>query len=189
LFNNGIVRSEQIIAARVPTETKSRLRLLAERQQISESEFLRRVLDLAVLGAVLTPTTADDRTPARARVMRLYVRLRLEDRQLLKERARSRGMAAATYASVLIRSHLRNLAPLPKEELLALKRCVAELSAMGRNLNQLTRTFNQGGRTVIPGGEDLRMILKVCGGLRDFVKTLLAANLRSWDQGNADPRA
>ena len=60
-----------------------------------------------------------------ARDSRLYVRLRHEDRLLLRERAAARGMAAATYVSVLVRSHLRNLAPLPKEELLALKRSVA----------------------------------------------------------------
>ena len=42
-----------------------------------------------------------------------------------------RGMPSATYVSVLVRSHLRSLAPLPKEELLALKRSVAELGAAG----------------------------------------------------------
>src|SRR5215469_17754665 len=50
-----------------------------------------------------------------------------EDRLLLRERATGRGMAPATYASVLVRAHLRGLAPLPKEELTALKRSVAEL--------------------------------------------------------------
>jgi hypothetical protein len=68
---------------------------------------------------------------------RLYVRLAPEDRILLSDRATARGMPSATYVSVLVRSHLRNLAPLPKEELLALKRSVAELGAIGRNVNQI----------------------------------------------------
>jgi hypothetical protein len=51
-------------------------------------------------------------------------------------------MAPATYASVLTRVHLRSLAPLPREELLALKRTVAELWAIGRNLNQIARAAN-----------------------------------------------
>jgi hypothetical protein len=46
-------------------------------------------------------------------------------------------MAAATYMSVLARAHLRNLPPLPQDELLALKHTVAELGAIGRNLNQI----------------------------------------------------
>ena len=53
-------------------------------------------------------------------------------------------MRSATYVSVLVRSHLRNLTPLPKEELTALKRSVAELGAIGRNLNQIARGANQG---------------------------------------------
>jgi len=41
------------------------------------------------------------RTP---RDMRLYVRLDPNDRLLLNERAAARGMPAATYAAVLVRS-------------------------------------------------------------------------------------
>jgi hypothetical protein len=60
---------------------------------------------------------------------RLSVRLAPEDRILLSGRAAARGMPSATYVSVLVRSHLRNLTPLPKEELSVLKRSVAELGA------------------------------------------------------------
>jgi hypothetical protein len=95
-------------------------------------------------------------------------------------------MASATYVSVLVRSHLRNLAPLPKEELLALKRSVAELGAIGRNLNQIARAAYQGGRAPGPAREDLRAMLRVAEALRDHVKALLRANQLSWDQGHAE---
>jgi hypothetical protein len=36
---------------------------------------------------------------------------------------------------VLVRSHLRHLAPVPEDELLVLERSIAELGAIGRNLN------------------------------------------------------
>jgi hypothetical protein len=62
----------------------------------------------------------------------MYVRLRHEDHLLLEARAWARGMRPATYASVLLRAHLRQLTPLPKEELLALKRSISELTAIGR---------------------------------------------------------
>ena len=109
-----------------------------------------------------------------------------EDRILLSGRATARGMPSATYVSVLVRSHLRNLAPLPKEELLALKRSVAELGLIGRNLNQIARTANQGGKPAGPGREDLRAMLKAAEGLRDHVKALLKANQISWEQGHAE---
>ena len=93
-----------------------------------------------------------------------HVRLAPEDRILLSDRATARGMPSATYVSVLVRSHLRNLAPLPKEELLALKRSVAELGAIGRNLNQIARAANQGGKPAGPGREDLKAMLQGGGG-------------------------
>src|SRR6202042_1443663 len=125
--------------------------------------------------------------PQRApRDMRLYVRLDPRDRLLLNERAAARGMPAATYVAVLVRSHLRNLAPLPKQELLALKSAVAELGSIGRNLNQIARAMNQGGRATGPGREELRAMLQVGGALRDHVKALLAGTTKSWDQGYAE---
>jgi hypothetical protein len=120
------------------------------------------------------------------RAARLSIRLRPDDQILLRERAAARGMPAATYVSVLTRAHLRALAPLPKQELLALRRTVSELGSIGRNLNQITRSANQGERTSGPGREDLRAILRVCEGLRDHVKDLLSANIKAWERGYAD---
>lgn len=130
----------------------------------------------STIGAVATDATA-------ARASRLTVRLRPDDQVLLRERAVARGMAPATYVSVLVRSHLRSLAPLPKEELLVLKRVVSELGGIGRNLNQIARAANQGERVSGPGRENVQSMIRVCGGLRDHVRGLLSANLRSWQQG------
>ena len=44
----------------------------------------------------------------------MLVRLRDEDKLLLDARAEARGMRPATYASVLLRSHLRQLTPYPR---------------------------------------------------------------------------
>ena len=51
---------------------------------------------------------------------------------LLRERAAARGMAAATYVSVLTRAHLRGLAPLPKAEWLALEKSVLGAQPVGQ---------------------------------------------------------
>lgn len=113
------------------------------------------------------------------------IRLRADDQILLRERAAARGMAPATYVSVLTRAHLRSLAPLPREELLGLKRAVAELGIIGRNLNQIARAANQGQLVTSPGRDDLKAMLRICEALRDHVKGLLAANLKSWEHGSA----
>ena len=179
------MNADQFIAARVSSETKARLRALAERQQLSESALLRRLVELVLLKAGLAPIITE--TPIGVgplRTARLMIRLRRDDQILLRDRAAARGMPPATYVSVLTRAHLRSLAPLPREELLALKRTLGELGSIGRNLNQIAHAANQGQLVTSPGRNDLEAMLRVCGTLRDSLKRVLLANLKSWDQGS-----
>jgi hypothetical protein len=96
-------------------------------------------------------------------------------------------MASATYVSVLVRSHLHAIAPLPKDELVALKRAVTEIGAVGRNLNQIARAANQGARGGGIGHDEFRAFLKICEALRDHTKNLIKANAASWVSGHAEP--
>jgi len=187
----------EFVKARLPLDIKQRVKALADRQLLSESAWLKRLVVREVLatdgqraaGPGSGASNGRDRGGYRPREQgssrsgRVYVRLRSDDRMLLEARAEARGMRPATYVSVLTRCHLRQLAPLPKEELLVLKRSVSELAAIGRNINQIARTANQGGR--LPGSvrDEFRAMLKVCEALRDNTKGLLKANLTSWESG------
>jgi uncharacterized protein (DUF1778 family) len=178
--------ADAFIQCRVTTETKALVQALALRDQLSESAFVKRLLEVVLRSstAVVLPHAEAAQGPPRD--VRLYVRLRPDDRQLLQERAAGRGMPSATYVAVLVRAHLRNLTPLPKQELLALRGAVAELSAIGRNLNQIARAVNQGERVTGLGRDELRAMLQVSGALRDHVKALLAANATNWSLGHAE---
>jgi hypothetical protein len=190
-----------ILKTRVTPETKARVVEIAQGELLTEAVWLRRLVaralhesqDLPVplhgaterhSGAVTAARTQCSKD--RGRASRLYLRVRREDRLLLHERAVARGMASATYLSVLLRSHLRALTPLPKDELAALKCAVGELGAVGRNLNQLARAANQGARVVALGREEFRAILKICEALRDHTKDLIKANTASWASGYAE---
>jgi Transposase IS116/IS110/IS902 family/Bacterial mobilisation protein (MobC) len=149
---------------------------------------LRRLVEFVLLKAGLSPILTESPTGVRSlRGARLMIRLRPDDQILLRERAAARGMPPATYVSVLTRAHLRSLAPLPAEELLALKRTIGELGSIGRNLNQIARAANQGQLVTSPGRDDLTAMLRVCGTLRDSLKRVLLANLKSWEQGSPSP--
>jgi predicted DNA binding CopG/RHH family protein len=191
----------QFLKTRVSSETKARVHALAEQQLITESIWLKRLVTAALRDAPgdeagqAPSERAGSRTLRNAVLeadaeeapgMRVCIRLRPDDRLLLRERAAARGMPSATYVSVLLRAHLRHLAPLPKEELVMMKRSVAELGAIGRNLNQIARAANSGGRLAGPAREDLRAILKVCEALRDNTKGLIKASARAWEVGHAD---
>src|SRR5580658_8848818 len=100
--------ADAFIQCRVTPEIKALVRTLAQRDHITESALIKQLLEV-----VLRPSAAAglSRPEARRapRDMRLYVRLDPSDRLLLNERAAARGMPAATYVAVLVRSHLRNL--------------------------------------------------------------------------------
>jgi len=175
----------EVLKVRVPPETKQIVRSLAQQQQLTESALLMRLVEtLLQTSGAIRATTFDPPEPA-GRGARVYVRLRPEDHVLLRERACGRGMAAATYASFLLRAHLRAVAPMPDRELAELKRSVAELGAIGRNPNQIARVANQTGRVNGPTGQDLRALLRACEALRDHVKGLIQANGASWESGYA----
>ena len=190
----------EFIKARLSMELKERARLLAERQLLSESAWLKNLVVRELqntggrstgLAEVANSTSLGIGShPRKAssdrRSGRVYVRLRRDDEQLLQARAVARGMRPATYVSALTRAHLRRITPLPKDELLALRRSIGELAAIGRNLNQIARAANDGGRLPGSAREDFRAMLKVCEALRDSTKTLLKANLASWESGYAE---
>jgi Bacterial mobilisation protein (MobC) len=71
---------------------------------------------------------------------------------------------------LLLPAHLRSAAPIPERELAELKRSVAELGAIGRNVNQIARIANQTGRVNGPTDQDLRALLRACEAFRDHVK-------------------
>lgn len=179
--------AEAFIHCRVPAATKAALGAVARHQGLTESALLKRMIDLALQSVTAVPTvSATSPGDPGPRPSRLMIRLHPDDQMLLRERASARGTAPATYVSVLVRSHLRSLVPLPKEELLAVKRAVAELGGIGRSLNQIARAGNQGERVSGPSRPDVQAMIRVCEGLRDHVRALLSANLRSWKQGYAE---
>jgi hypothetical protein len=187
----------ETLKAHVSPEIKLQAKAVADREFLSEAAWLKRLVLReiracdATRGSEGKPSGAEDiRWPGReARTPNgcakpMLVRLRDEDKLLLDARAEARGMRPATYASVILRSHLRQLAPLPKEELLALKRSIAVLASIGRNINQIAKAANQGSRMPDSAGAEFRAMLKICVALRENTKGLLKANEISWRSGH-----
>jgi hypothetical protein len=182
------VNTTVVIKARVSSETKRHVAEAAQRELLTESVWLRRAVNAALQKCPPQSFEIDTSTEPRSQSSRISIRLPEEDRRLLDERATARGMPVATYVSVLTRSHLRHLSPLPKAELLTLRAAVSELGAIGRNLNQIARAANQGARLLSVERGSLEALLKVCQGLRDHVKKLIQANLSSWANRHAEAR-
>ncbi len=162
---------------------KERFTAAARYQALSESALLKRLVEAALLTLTAVEpqvTEGVERVPIGGKIS---VRLRADDFLLLRERAKARTMPTSTYVSLLVRSHLRALTPLPTAELVVLKRSVAEISAIGRSLNQIARAVSQGERSNGAIRADLQALLRALNGLRDHIKALINANLTSWRTG------
>ena len=169
------------LIAWVSRDTKERFAAAARLQNMSESSLLKRIVEASLgPGTPATVIEAPEPVPASGRIS---VRLPNDDLLLLRERAAARGLPAATYVSYLVRSHLRRLAPLPDAELKALKHAIGEISAIGRNLNQIARRVNAEDGANGPNRADLQALLRACTGLRDAMKDVVNRNLSSWESG------
>jgi predicted DNA-binding protein len=179
------VPNTRYLKIRVPPETKARIAALSKSKLLNESIWVRQAIEAALRQHEVDDSTAVSLRSNKLRDQRICLRLQHDDRLLLEARAAERGMRAATYASVLMRAHLRDLAPLPAVEMRGLTRSVAELSAMGRNLNQIAQAINRSEQFKLPGRQEVLTMLKICEALRDFTKDLIKTNNDSWRVGHA----
>jgi hypothetical protein len=170
--------------ATVTAEIKRGINAAAEAELITPTAWLRRVVirALASQPRVLERRESDE-VSADPRDRRLFVRLSPEDSLLLNARALARGMRPATYVAVMLRSHLRSLTPLPKDELLALRCAVSELGALTRELHRIAHMLGQEGRAAASEPPDLREVARLCQVLRSNTKALIRANVNSWEIG------
>ena len=168
----------------VTAEAKRRIKAAAEAEFLTPAAWLRR---LAMRALPSQPPILERRGPdegsAELCERRLYIRISPEDFLLLKARALARGTRPATYVGVLVRSHLRSLSPLPKDELLALRCAVSELGALTRELHRIAHVLEQHGRPAEAEDPDLRSVLRLCQALRSDTKALIRANVNSWELG------
>jgi hypothetical protein len=175
----------------VAAETKRRFQALADRQEISASTLLRRLVTefletehgpsvalLPELNASLGQVKSD----------RITVRVLPADRQTLKDRAEARSLRETTYLRMLVRSHVRLAAPVPSAELQALRDSAIELRTISKRLELLTRVQGAGTTLDKTWPAEALALIKACERLRDHVRAYIRANILSWETGHAEAR-
>jgi Bacterial mobilisation protein (MobC) len=179
------MRRDHYVKTRVPEHTKQRVQEMASQRFLTESIWLRQIIEAEIQKAAATLPSAPAPPPERGPTgRRISVRLLPGDALLLKERATARRTVPATYVSILLRAHLRELSPLTKDELQAFREQVRELRAIGRNLNQIARALNRGEVVDASVREDLWMFVKLGTAMREATRALLKANTKAWEVGH-----
>lgn len=119
---------------------KSQFEVIAKHRNLSPSELLRRLI-LVEIGKNEAFDTVKP-VPQRVGTTRLTIRLAEFLMDSVKLRAESKGMANSRWISALVQSHISNAPVATEKEAMMLRAIVRELSAIGRNVNQIARHLN-----------------------------------------------
>ena len=163
----------------ISCQSKERFAAIAQAQGLSESALLRRLVESTLLAAGSLESSIPSAVESVPSSGRISVRLRDDDLILLRGRATTRSLPVSTYVSFLVRAHLRGQVPLPTVELEALRRSVAEVAAIGRNINQIARAANQQQWPGGPSIENLRSIIRALTVMRNHTKALIKRKCQS----------
>ena len=117
---------------------------------------------------------------------RITLRLRPDDGKWLRLRAHVRGMKYTTYAAALIRAHVRANPPMPLEELARLERSLAEISAIGRCLNQIAGAVREVQGVDSGLRKELAVVRQTVEELRQTLREVVRVNRISWESADVE---
>jgi hypothetical protein len=179
------VLGRRAITAWATLEMKAGFAALAASRGLSESKLLGLMIDSVLARNPMSPAV-EEHHGRQGRRNNISIRLRPGDRELLRLRARARGMNYTTYAAVLIRAHLRTNPPLPLEELARLERSLAEVSAIAGGLGQIARAMTDGQGVDPRLSLELVAVLPPVERLWQQIREVVRANVISWEAGDGE---
>ena len=166
-------------------DQKAGFAALALSRGLSESKLLGLLID-SVLERNAIHEAGDEPHREAKEGDRITLRLRPGDGQCLRLRAQRRGMKYTTYAAALIRAHVRADPPMPLEELARLERSLAEISVIGRRLNQIAGAVREGQGVDSGLRPELTVVLRAVEELRQTLREVVRVNRISWESGDVE---
>jgi hypothetical protein len=169
-----------IVRFRVDPTLRARLASAAQSNGMTESELMRRALLREIEGAG-KGTDPIDPHPDHAHLHKLTVRLPAYVWDAARTRAAAVGMAPSRWMANLVQSHVSNTPVLTDAELLTLEAALRELTAVGRNVNQIARALNQAHfETERVRLDYLSLLNDSITATRDEVRGLVRASRNAW---------
>lgn len=156
-----------IVKARVPPEVRAKLETVAEEAGLTVSGLLR-VLINGVVDGVEAPTAMPSRS---RREGKLTARLPLDVRQKIEDEARSQGVTASTWVSILLSARMRNAPQMVSGERRGVRAAYRQLRGLAVNTNQIAHALNRGVLT----GSGANLAKAEVEGLRQDIEQLRRA--------------
>lgn len=170
------------ISTYVMPEVKSAFNAVVRAHGTTESRLLGSLVDFFLKRNPLpAPAVATPASAAAIKSERVTLRLTPAEYADLAARAHAQGMSKGAYLAALFKAQARSQPQWTGEELQALREATRELTAIGRNLNQIARALN----TSLEHADRARaMELEALHAQvereRQAVKALIKANLKAW---------
>ncbi|MBU9443917.1 MobC family plasmid mobilization relaxosome protein [Burkholderia multivorans] len=170
-----------LLSGRVDPDLKNAFATVAKEQGVTEARLLEIVV--AAFLRRTPPIPAPEPAPESEGVKTKDVRVRLAPFKYreLERLASLRHWSRGTYLAYLFDVHLSGQPRLTEEELQALREATAQLSAVGRNVNQIARALNtsldEAHQAQALNFEHLKRLIDL---ERARVKAVIRANLKSW---------
>lgn len=119
--------------------------------------------------------------PTETKDKRLGIFLTAAMKAEVEQRAREAGMSVSSYGNGLLMAHLKQKPYFTAIELDVLRQSNNELTAIGRNINQIARALNTSiDNTHLINVGELEGLAYLVKENRNYVRSLMRANLSSW---------
>jgi len=171
-----------ILQARIDPETRQRFMQSAQAQGISESELLRRLIHREI-DSVQNVAASVEPDKGRADLTRTTVRLPAFILSAAEERAKIKGMVPSRWIASLVQSNVMRQPVLTDVEVSAVEASTRELSALGRNINQIARALNESPLKVERVRLDyLAELAELIKKNREAIRALVHASRSGWKE-------
>ena len=173
------------LLCRVDPDTKERIKKLASHEGVSEADLVRRLIDvgLGTAQVIREPTLPSSPEGYQRKKITLTMPAFIVD--LAKERADQKKMSLSRWIASLVQGSVFQPPVLTTTELKYLNESNRQIRAIGVNLNQIARAFNQMDID-IRKLKNLDLVEKVVRENAEVIERLLRAVNRSWGIGRGN---
>ena len=176
-----------VIATRIDAVVKEAFSRRANQEQVTEAKLLeliiRRFLGAENFNETAPKEKSTDDLEVRSKDIR--VRVTPSTYQQLQYLGESRGWSRSTYIAKLLDVHLTGNPRFSDKEFRQLKMTTYQLSAVGRNINQIARALNSGIENDMNNWAlDLQHVSSMINEVRSVLKDAIRANMNAWGVTN-----
>jgi hypothetical protein len=178
-----------LLSARIEPALKSSFDQRAASLNMTTASLLEKLVEAFLQKPQPEPTALAKAEPPVEGKVKTWVDVPLapSEGKALEELAREMGWPKSKYLAQLFRVHLSSEPRFSEKEMLELRQVTMQLSALGRNVNQIARALNisldHANQAHAVQWETMHKVIELH---RQYVKRLVKGNLDYWEGSNGD---